>query len=172
MRPILFSEATRLERAKANAAEVRDDAMITADAPKPWGGMSVAASQTAYYDTAPEEDANPNRKDKPYLGIRPLIMKDKPADVLLAARRALEFKGWKVRDARVDQIEAVAISPWYGLVADVAVRVTPEVDGSRIDIRSTSRTATPDLGANAGRVRSLTTDIAAALRDVRTGKSE
>lgn len=172
MRPIMFSEATRLERAKAGAADVRDDAVIRADAPKPWGGMSVAQSQTAYYDTAPEDDANPNRKDKPYLGIRPTIMKNKPADVLLAARRALEFKGWAVRPAGPDQVEALAISPWYGLAADIAVRVTPEGDGSRIDIRSTSRVGQPDLGANAGRVRSLTTDIAAALRDVRVGKAD
>ena len=46
-----------------------------------------------------------------------------------------------------------------GFREDVAIRVTPDGDGSRVDIRSSSRYFESDLGSNASRVTKLIDDI-------------
>jgi hypothetical protein len=62
-------------------------------------------------------------------------------------------------------IEAVAKTPIMGFREDVAIRVAPEGDGSRVDIRSSSRYFEHDLGSNAARVSSLIDDINAAAEN-------
>ncbi len=49
--------------------------------------------------------------------------------------------------------------PIMGFREDVAIRVTPDGDGSRVDIRSSSRYFESDLGSNASRVAKLIDDI-------------
>jgi hypothetical protein len=73
---------------------------------------------------------------------------------------------WLVIDARppqpprrVGRIEAVARTPIMGFREDVSIRVTPDADGSRVDIRSASRYFESDLGSNAARVTKLIDDI-------------
>jgi carbonic anhydrase len=51
-----------------------------------------------------------------------------------------------------------------GLVYDIAVRVTPDGQGSRIDVRATSRTDDRDMGETATRVTELINEIALQLR--------
>jgi uncharacterized protein (DUF1499 family) len=73
-------------------------------------------------------------------------------------RTALEaLPGTKVIDVDVDggRIEAVSISRVFGFVDDVVVRVRPEGNGSRIDMRSKSRDGKGDLGANAARIETF-----------------
>lgn len=53
---------------------------------------------------------------------------------------------------RIGRIEAVARTPIMGFREDVAIRVTPDGEGSRVDIRSSSRYFESDLGSNAARV--------------------
>lgn len=69
---------------------------------------------------------------------------------------------WRVVDARAPQpprfegkIEAVARTLIMGFREDVAVRVLPDADGSRIDLRSSSRHFESDLGSNAARITKL-----------------
>jgi hypothetical protein len=83
---------------------------------------------------------------------------------------------WLVIDARPPQpprqighIEAVARTPIMGFREDVSIRVTPDDEDSRVDIRSASRYFESDLGSNAARVRKLMEDLntaadAAALK--------
>jgi hypothetical protein len=89
------------------------------------------------------------------------------------AQRAYELtlelinrRKWRVVDARAPQpprregkIEAVARTPIMGFREDVAVRVLPDGDGSRVDIRSSSRYFESDLGSNAARITKLIEDI-------------
>ena len=63
---------------------------------------------------------------------------------------------------RIGRIEAVARTPIMGFREDVAIRVMPDGDDSRIDIRSSSRYFESDLGSNAARVSKLIDDITAA----------
>jgi len=64
---------------------------------------------------------------------------------------------------RVAHIEAVARTPIMGFREDVSIRVTPDGDGSRVDIRSASRYFESDLGSNAARVTKLIDDINTAV---------
>jgi uncharacterized protein (DUF1499 family) len=75
---------------------------------------------------------------------------------------------WRIVDARPpDQgpgrIEAVARTAIMGFRDDVVLRIRAAGQGSRIDIRSSSRYGTFDFGANAARVSALINDIYAAL---------
>ena len=60
---------------------------------------------------------------------------------------------------RIGRIEAVARTPIMGFREDVSIRVTPDGDGSRVDIRSSSRYFESDLGSNAARIGRLIDDI-------------
>ena len=56
---------------------------------------------------------------------------------------------------RIGRIEAVARTPIMGFREDVSIRVTPDGEDSRVDIRSASRYFESDLGSNAARVLKL-----------------
>src|SRR5437667_11219386 len=60
---------------------------------------------------------------------------------------------------RIGPIEAVARTPIMGFREDASIRVTPDGEGSRVDIRSSSRYFESDLGSNAARITSLIDDI-------------
>ena len=60
---------------------------------------------------------------------------------------------------RIGRIEAVARTPIMGFREDVSIRVTPDDEDSRVDIRSASRYFESDLGSNAARVRKLMDDL-------------
>jgi hypothetical protein len=53
-----------------------------------------------------------------------------------------------------------------GFREDVVIRITPTQDGSRVDIRSSSRYFEHDLGSNAARVSSLIDDINTAAENI------
>jgi len=101
-----------------------------------------------------------------------------PVDLEVTSQRAFEIvqklvarRKWLVIDARAPQprqpghIEAVAKTPVMGFREDVAIRITPDSDGSRVDIRSSSRYFEHDLGSNAARVSKLIDDINAAAEN-------
>jgi uncharacterized protein (DUF1499 family) len=63
--------------------------------------------------------------------------------------------GWEIVAASEDdgRFEATDTTFWFGFKDDVVVRIRPEGDGSRIDLRSVSRVGVGDLGANAARIK-------------------
>jgi uncharacterized protein (DUF1499 family) len=60
---------------------------------------------------------------------------------------------------RIGRIEAVARTPIMGFREDVSIRVVPDGEDSRVDIRSSSRYFESDLGSNAQRITKLIDDI-------------
>ncbi|MGY8668203.1 DUF1499 domain-containing protein [Bradyrhizobium sp. UFLA05-109] len=60
---------------------------------------------------------------------------------------------------RIGRIEAVARTPIMGFREDVSIRVVPDGDDSRVDIRSASRYFDSDLGSNAARVSKFIDDL-------------
>ena len=60
---------------------------------------------------------------------------------------------------RIGRIEAVARTLIMGFREDVSIRVTPDGEDSRVDIRSSSRYFESDLGSNATRITKLIDDI-------------
>lgn len=146
-RPVAFTEATLKARAGAGAVRVRDDAMV-GDGQGRWTGLPFAQAQAVFY------------RD-----IEPLVLKAAPGEVAGAAVRAAERMGWRVTTRDIDGgvVEAVFRSPWYELEHDIAVRVAPEGDGARVDVRATSRLPGHDMGANASLVKQMIDEIVLAL---------
>jgi hypothetical protein len=89
-----------------------------------------------------------------------------------AALMIVTRRRWRIVEARPPQpprregrIEAVARTPIMGFADDVVVRVRVDGEGSRVDVRSSSRYGAFDFGANAARVRALLEDIDDAIGD-------
>src|SRR6266581_9278811 len=103
---------------------------------------------------------------KAYPDIEPVQL-EIPADRAYAITlRLVNKRKWLVIDERppqpprgVGRIEAVARTPIMGFREDVSIRVTPNGEDSRVDIRSSSRYFESDLGSNAARVTKLIEDI-------------
>jgi hypothetical protein len=76
---------------------------------------------------------------------------------------------WRIVDERPPQprrdgrIEAIAQTLIMGFREDVSIRIKADGEGSRVDIRSSSRYFEGDLGSNARRVTNLIEDINAAV---------
>jgi len=92
-----------------------------------------------------------------YPDLRPLELAVPPAQAFARAREAARALGWEVvaADESAGRIEAVATTLWFGFKDDIAVRITPAGNGSRIDVRSRSRVGRSDLGTNASRIRNF-----------------
>lgn len=101
-----------------------------------------------------------------YPDIEPIEL-EIPVDRAYAIARQLVIKRkWTVIDEREPQpprrmgrIEAVARTPVMGFREDVSIRVVPDGDDSRVDIRSASRYFESDLGSNAARVTKFIDDL-------------
>ena len=120
-------------------------------------------------------DANPvayaglyaaEQQRRSYPDIGPLTVNASPQATYDAAYTVITKRKWRIVDARAPQaarregrIEAVARTPIMGFRDDVIVRVRADADGTRIDIRSSSRYGSFDFGANAARMRSLMNEI-------------
>ncbi|MCP9627418.1 DUF1499 domain-containing protein [Rhodopseudomonas palustris] len=86
---------------------------------------------------------------------------------------------WRVVDSRPPQpprreghIEAVARTEVMGLPEDVTIRILPDGDGARIDIRSASRYFESDLGSNAARIAKFSEDLTSAAENAPAPKPE
>jgi uncharacterized protein (DUF1499 family) len=114
-----------------------------------------------------------------YPDIEPVQL-EIPVDRAYAiALRLVNKRKWLVIDERAPQlprrtgtIEAVARTPIMGFREDVAIRVTPDGEDSRVDIRSSSRYFESDLGSNASRISKFIDELntaaeADALKPVR-----
>lgn len=80
-----------------------------------------------------------------------------PDALALAAEVAGAMPGWTVTatDPAAGLVEAVATTAVFGFQDDVVIRVRPDGDGSRMDVRSKSREGRGDVGANASRIRAF-----------------
>lgn len=146
--PVAFTEKLLKAREAEEAVRVRDDAVVGEGEGK-WTGMSYAEAQSKFYTD-----------------IQPLMVKQSAPEATVAATKAAQRMGWDVMmsDPPGGVMEAVYHSPWYDLVYDIAVRVTPQETGARVDVRSTSRTPGRDMGENATQVKQLIDEIALELR--------
>jgi uncharacterized protein (DUF1499 family) len=105
-----------------------------------------------------------------YPDIEPLDEDATPEIAFKVALAVITKRKWIIIDRRPPQptrreghIEAVARTLIMGLRDDIVVRVRGGPDGSRIDVRSSSRFGSFDFGSNATRVRALISDIDDAI---------
>ena len=103
---------------------------------------------------------------KAYPDIEPVQL-EIPVDRAYAITLKLVNKRkWLVIDERAPQpprsvgrIEAVARTPIMGFREDVSIRISPDGEDSRVDIRSSSRYFDSDLGSNAARIAKFIDDL-------------
>jgi uncharacterized protein (DUF1499 family) len=104
-----------------------------------------------------------------YPDIEPLEVEATPLIAYQVTLAVITKRKWLVIDprppdrGREGRIEAVSRSLLLGFRDDVVVRIRAAGDGSRIDVRSSSRYGSFDFGANAARVRSLVEEIDDAI---------
>jgi len=101
-----------------------------------------------------------------YPDIEPIELEISVDRAYAIARQLVIKRKWTVIDEREPQpprrmgrIEAVARTPIMGFREDISIRVVPDGDDSRVDIRSASRYFDSDLGSNAARVTKFIDDL-------------
>ena len=101
-----------------------------------------------------------------YPDIEPIELEITVDRAYAIALQLVNKRKWLVIDERAPQpprrigrIEAVARSPIMGLREDISIRVAPDGEDSRVDIRSASRYFDSDLGSNAARVTKFIDDL-------------
>ena len=104
-----------------------------------------------------------------YPDIEPIELEIPVERAYAIALQLVNKRKWLVIDERAPQpprkigrIEAVVRTPIMGFREDVSIRVVPDGEDSRVDIRSASRYFESDLGSNAARVKKFIDDLNAA----------
>lgn len=93
-----------------------------------------------------------------YPDLTPIRLAVPPSEAFRRVDRVASEMGWEIvaRAPNDGRLEAIATSPWFGFRDDISVRIRRDgASGSRVDIRSKSRTGTSDLGVNAERIRTF-----------------
>jgi uncharacterized protein (DUF1499 family) len=90
-----------------------------------------------------------------YPEVRPLIVELPPAEVFPKMLSAAKAMDWAIvsSDQASGRIEATATLPWWGFKDDIVVVMSPNGNGTRVDVRSKSRVGKSDLGVNAARIQ-------------------
>lgn len=101
-----------------------------------------------------------------YPDIEPIELEISVDRAYAIALQLVNKRKWIVIDDRAPQpprrigrIEAVARTPIMGFREDISIRVVPDGDDSRVDIRSASRNFDSDLGSNAALVKKFIDDL-------------
>lgn len=92
-----------------------------------------------------------------YPTLAPLRLTGSPAQTFSKALATAESLGWEIAayDSARGQFDAQSTSSLFRFVDDITVRVQPDGNGTRVDMRSKSRDGRSDLGANAKRIRAF-----------------
>jgi uncharacterized protein (DUF1499 family) len=125
-------------------------------------------------DPAPNSDltvAEAQRSAFP--DIKPVFVSINVDDTARESRDIIKLMNMKVLSestiGSTVTIEATFKSRWFGFIDDFIVRIQPDGDTARVDIRSKSRVGVSDLGANAQRVRNFVDKLvkrSAQLKDM------
>ena len=107
---------------------------------------------------------------KVYPQIQPILLDLEAQDAFNAAIQAMKATGWKIVDQRppggrsgIAHIDAIASSFLLGFPTDVTLRLRPLAGQTRIDVRSASRFAPYDFGANSRNVANFEAALTAVV---------
>jgi uncharacterized protein (DUF1499 family) len=114
-----------------------------------------------------------------YPDIEPATLEIPPAKAFDEVLKLVTKRKWLIIDERAPQpprnigrIEAVARTPIMGFREDISIRVQPDTDGARVDVRSSSRYFEHDLGTNAARVSKLIDDLNDAVDNAKPSRKQ
>ncbi len=155
-----------------NTASCRQIHDITTDPidPPRFEALARCAAATAPTPRSMPVSIPPSSSAWPIPISRPCSSKSRRSAPMMSTLALVTRRKWLVIDERppqpprrIGRIEAVARTPIMGFREDVSIRVTPDGEDSRVDIRSSSRYFESDLGSNAARVTKLIEDINTAV---------
>ncbi|MBW2363254.1 MAG: DUF1499 domain-containing protein [Deltaproteobacteria bacterium] len=96
-----------------------------------------------------------------YPDLAPLDLAVAPSEAFALALGTARAQGWQIthQSEPLGSFDATDTTRIFRFVDDITVRVLPQGEGSRIDVRSKSRDGRGDLGANANRIRVYTAEL-------------
>jgi uncharacterized protein (DUF1499 family) len=117
--------------------------------------------------TPPETSPQAREAQKrAYPNVQPILVDMEVNEAYQLALQAAKARGWRIVDAiapsvreGVGHIDASEKSLFLGFVDDIAIRIKPLANQTRIDIRSASRVGRHDFGANAQRIEKFAADV-------------
>jgi uncharacterized protein (DUF1499 family) len=120
-----------------------------------------AREARAGYNPPAFNPATAAEQKQAYPDLAPLFVDLEAPQAYQMSLRVAKDIGWRIVDSSppnlrgdgVAHIEALDRSRIFGFPSDIAIRVTPLANQTRVDIRSTIRVGKHDFGANAGRIR-------------------
>ena len=140
------------QRAARSVPPIHDITTDTTDPPTFVAVVPLRAKAPNKLDYSPDVGRR-QREGYPDLGPRTLKLPREQAfeRALAAARRA----GWEIvaADQSAGRIEATDTTRFFGFKDDIVIRLTPQGDATRVDVRSVSRVGGSDVGTNARRIR-------------------
>lgn len=130
---------------------------ITTDMVNPPAFLKYPLSERGAQNQAYAGEAFARQQRQAYGDIKPIGLRLQPMAALARTIDVVTAAGLTIVELREERglVQASATTPWFGFTDDIAIRITPLGEGSRIDIRSKSRVGRSDLGANAFRIRKL-----------------
>jgi len=112
-----------------------------------------------------------------YPDVEPITLEVTPQRAYEIALQVVNRRKWLIIDERppqppqrIGRIEAVARTPVMGFREDVSIRIVPDSDGARVDVRSSSRYFEHDLGSNAARIVKFSEDMNEVVDNARPAK--
>ncbi|MGL4322839.1 MAG: DUF1499 domain-containing protein [Beijerinckiaceae bacterium] len=129
---------------------------------------SRAALAARGHAVKPLPDLSVRQKQRAaYGGLVPIVIEQSPSEAFAVALKAARAMGWQIIEAvppggrgGAGHIEAIARTRIIRFPDDITVRVRPQAQGARVDIRSASRYGQHDFGANAARIEKYAAEIA------------
>lgn len=96
-----------------------------------------------------------------YPEVQPIISELSVAEAVDRAAATMEAMGMKIQEVNQEEgrVEGTATTFWFGFKDDFIVRVVPQGEGSKVDVRSMSRVGRSDIGANAARIMAFATQF-------------
>lgn len=150
-----FAVPWRFQQRGKQVPPIHDISTDTQDPPAFVAALALREAGHAQNPAAYGGDSTAQQQLRAYPDIKPLDLDASPGQAFTRALAAAKGMGWQVvaEDPTAGRIEATATTPWFGFTDDVVVRIRPNGDRARVDVRSVSRVGKSDMGTNAARVR-------------------
>jgi uncharacterized protein (DUF1499 family) len=147
------------QRAAAQVPRIHDITTDTATPPQFDAIVPVREAVKANSLEISPEVIEQQRQGYPDIG--PITLPVPPAQAFERALALARSRGWEIvaADASAGHIEATDTTRWFGFKDDIVIRITPQGDASRVDLRSVSRVGRSDVGTNARRIREFVADL-------------
>lgn len=136
---------------------------ISTDLDNPPGFLlsSRARSSRAGRTPAPFTAENARAQREGYPEIQPVVVDMEALQAYQLVLRIVKDLGWRTVDSTppnlrgdgVAHVDAIDRTLFFGFADDIAIRIAPQANQTRIDLRSTSNLGKHDFGANARRIR-------------------